>query len=1013
MSTDSALGKGLNVMTLGLYRPVMKALFPGQKSASPDINTDPGQTSTYGAFITRTHGTIGQSGNIIWLEGNKLRAVVKKAKKSGKGGATPAATATVTYFATFAVGLCEGPIAGVRRIWIGPDLIYDAGSDDLETIISSNLASSSFTLYLGTDTQQPDPRIQADCGTANAPAYRGLAYIVMKDLALANYGNSVAGAQVKVEIANAATISTDLVRSVNSAYSSPYTDTSFPVRPYFVSQEKVCVYVPQWNGAYPSSSSFIKYQVLTSSELPAIVIPVTGGTGVPPNGDSDDENEYWKSKSAVFSGGGNFSGPNGYIQARGGIYAGISISSGRKLFIGEKGSLPSSLFVGTSADCFAISTESIYAISSNNITEYSIAGDILSTVSVTVPALSYPEARADFYDGELYIFDGINTIYKASSDLSLLSFYAQIPTIADANYYSVSVSMSDSMVVQSYGITNAKRIIVKWYSLFSLSENSVPLSSIVATESARSSLIKPADIDTAGLSGSVIGYRVTSGGSIRDALEPLRAAYPFDAFQAGYKIKFRSRGTASVVTIPIGNLAADTQLEESREMDSQLPSRMTVQYLDRNRDYDQNEQEDARLGADGDTQEVSIQVVMTGAQARQVAEKQLALAWLERTPYSFKLPPIYGRIEAADTITIVAEYATYELRLNSVNPDSDGMLSCSGVPSNASLYTSSTPADEGQQPPVTIPLKGATFGALIDCPVIDETLQNSPGFIVGLNGYASGWPGGTLFRSTDSGQTWADIQAFTGRAMIGFASTVLGAHSGSLIQRGGSLVVSASDLESVTEAQMLGGSNIAAYGAPGRWEVIRFQNAALNGDGTYTLDTFWRGDKGTEWATGLHVAGDAFVLLTDPDLAFVGMATESIGLPRDYRMVTFDADIDSSTSQSFAYAGANLECLSPVYARGVRLSGDLAVTWTRRSRLSSSWWTNGVVAPVGETTEAYEVDVMSGSTVKRTISSVAPAITYTSAQQVEDFGSAQASITMRIYQLSTAVGRGLPLEVTL
>ncbi|MCY1293176.1 hypothetical protein D9M70_424270 [compost metagenome] len=103
-----------------------------------------------------------------------------------------------------------------------------------------------------------------------------------------------------------------------------------------------------------------------------------------------------------------------------------------------------------------------------------------------------------------------------------------------------------------------------------------------------------------------------------------------------------------------------------------------------------------------------------------------------------------------------------------------------------------------------------------------------------------------------------------------------------------------------------------------------------------------------------------------------------------------------------------------MYANGARDgSGNFSGSFTRRSRLTNSWWINGVVAPVGESAEAYEIDVMSGASVKRTISSATPAFSYYATDQVTDFGSTQSSITFRIYQLSATAGRGYPLEVTL
>jgi len=123
----------------------------------------------------------------------------------GKGGGGGATTTTYSYYATFAVGLCEGPIVGIKRIWVGSKLIYDVGSASVESIVASGLASSLFTLHLGSETQLPDARMQATLGVANAPAYRGLAYLVLNDYPLKDHGNSLMGAQVKVEVLKATT----------------------------------------------------------------------------------------------------------------------------------------------------------------------------------------------------------------------------------------------------------------------------------------------------------------------------------------------------------------------------------------------------------------------------------------------------------------------------------------------------------------------------------------------------------------------------------------------------------------------------------------------------------------------------------------------------------------------------------------------------------------------------------------------------------------------------------------
>lgn len=52
-------------------------------------------------------------------------------------------------------------------------------------------AEGSVRIYTGGETQAPDPLIAAAEGTANAPAYRGLAYAVFEDLQLGDFANRI------------------------------------------------------------------------------------------------------------------------------------------------------------------------------------------------------------------------------------------------------------------------------------------------------------------------------------------------------------------------------------------------------------------------------------------------------------------------------------------------------------------------------------------------------------------------------------------------------------------------------------------------------------------------------------------------------------------------------------------------------------------------------------------------------------------------------------------------------
>ena len=80
----------------------------------------------------------------------------------------------------------------------------------------------------------------------------------------------------------------------------------------------------------------------------------------------------------------------------------------------------------------------------------------------------------------------------------------------------------------------------------------------------------------------------------------------------------------------------------------------------------------------------------------------------------------------------------------------------------------------------------------------------------------------------------------------------------------------------------------------------------------------------------------------------------------------------------------------------------------RRSRaLAADSWTAPEVS-LAEESEAYEVEVLDGSTVKRTLATTTTSVTYTAAQQTADWGALLGpgdSLAIRIFQLSALVGR--------
>lgn len=132
-------------------------------------------TAQYNVPLAVVYGMDRVGGNIIDAFDAEPYQKVQSQGSTGKGGlfgGSSSSTESVVqgYYLTYAVAICQGPILGIRRVWANGDLIIDCtnGSKPLPG-----------QLYLGTDTQDPDPTLQSRRGAANVPAYRGVAYMVM------------------------------------------------------------------------------------------------------------------------------------------------------------------------------------------------------------------------------------------------------------------------------------------------------------------------------------------------------------------------------------------------------------------------------------------------------------------------------------------------------------------------------------------------------------------------------------------------------------------------------------------------------------------------------------------------------------------------------------------------------------------------------------------------------------------------------------------------------------------
>lgn len=204
------------------------------------------------------------------------------------------------------------------------------------------------------------------------------------------------------------------------------------------------------------------------------------------------------------------------------------------------------------------------------------------------------------------------------------------------------------------------------------------------------------------------------------------------------------------------------------------------------------------------------------------------------------------------------------------------------------------------------------------------------------------------------------------------------------------------NLESIPEdTWLMGDRNIAYLGN----ELICYRNAILIAPGRYRLSGLIRGVKGTEYACSTHVAGEEFYLLDE--VTIVPASVSYVGREIKFKAVVDDQSADEVEELTITYNGNSARPPAPVDITGVRDSeGNLAIAWSPRSRRGMPLLDYQDL-PVEKSDEFFIVEIVGG----RTLSSFSNTVTYTAAMQIEDFGSVQSSVEVRVVHVGLLESR--------
>ena len=523
------------------------------------------------------------------------------------------------------------------------------------------------------------------------------------------------------------------------------------------------------------------------------------------------------------------------------------------------------------------------------------------------------------------------------------------------------------------------------------------------------------DIDASELFGLVTGFVVDRTMSVREALEPLMLAYQFDAVESDGVIKFAHRGKGSSIALQEDDLVlgpgddATAVFRLTRAQETDLPGISRLTYIDASADYRQAAVESRRLTINSQRTAVSqVSVIMEQGFAQAVSDSVLQDAWVMRERAAFALPPSKLMLDAGDVLTLHAGTRDWRFKISDIADTATRVLGT--VRTDPFVYELVGGRDRDFSA-LPVPSFGAPLGIFLDLPLLSGTaVEHAPYFAA----YASPWPGSVLlYRAAGSAGFSLDAVAST-PARIGTLDSDF--YSGPLwrFDRVNDLYLTliSGTLESKTTLDILNGANaLAIENSEGEWEILQFETAELIAPRTYRLSQLLRGLGGTEGAMRDPVPAGARIVMLDAALTQPEFSFDQRFLTFTYRYGPPGTDFsdDAYVQETRAFGAVGQRPFAPSHVRGRRdaLSGDWALSWKRRTRIGGDDWEQPEV-PLGEAEEAYDIEIYDTAalTLKRTLSATGQSATYSAAQQLSDFGSAQWNFTVRIFQKSDSFGRG-------
>ena len=508
------------------------------------------------------------------------------------------------------------------------------------------------------------------------------------------------------------------------------------------------------------------------------------------------------------------------------------------------------------------------------------------------------------------------------------------------------------------------------------------LASVVAEICERSNV---GGFDVADVYGLVRGYSQDDTGSARATLQPLMLAFGFEAVERDGALRFKMRDGRLTAVLNADALARsddlDGTVETTRAPEAEMAGRIRLAFIESEGSYEVRQAE--AVFPDDTSLTVSqsdMALVLTTSEARSIAERWLTEARVARDTARFALPKSALALGSGDVVALGGQ----RYRIDRVEQAEAQLIEAVRV--EAGIYQASDGADARVMPrAITAPVP--VFPQFLDLPLLNgDEVPHAPHIAV----TADPWPGSVAVWSAPTDAGYKLNRLLVAPAVIGLTETILTAAPAGQWDRGPALRVKmfGGPLSSSDELGVLNGANVIAIGdgSAARWEIVQFAAAVLVAPSTYDLSLRLRGQQGTdgimppEWPIG------STVVLLDQAPRQIDIAVASRGLARYYRVGSAGRGYEDPAVvvKVEAFDGIGLRPYSVAHlSAGAAVSGDLSVSWTRRTRIDGDNW-QSVEVPLGEARETYQLRIVQADVILREETIAIPAYLYTAAAQTSD-----------------------------